>query len=332
MSQVLPQAAEAKLSAFKDAKESISSCIPDSKIQRRFIQTEGDPNISSDRCAATFRAPGVNRQVWIEWKNYEHTSRTVPTICTNRAQKLMGLLRYPLAHLPRSIGWIGDNDVGGDEGSCVGFIFEILPGSRWTPPTTLNNLLHAGDGPSVESRRALAHDLANTVFCLHSIDVYHGDLRSHNIIFYSNASATEVDYAGFYLSGFELEHPIHGIDDTICPPLGGDNLYRHPDDQGPTQTFNPVFDTYSLGVVLIELAYWKPICELLRVDPTERHKPKFTRKVRRLLLQVSQHTTLSGIVGNSYAELVRMCLLGPEESFHDAVVEKLKGISHDERE
>jgi hypothetical protein len=41
---------------------------------------------------------------------------------------------------------------------------------------------------------------------------------------------------------------------------------------------------------------------------------------------------VSGIAGNSYAELVRMCLLGLEESFHDAVVEKLKGISYDEKE
>ncbi len=320
------------MSAFKEAKESISSCIPGSKIQRRFIQTEGDLNISSDRCVGSFRAPGVNRQVWIEWKNYEHTSRTVPATCTNRAQKLIGLLRYLLGHLPRSIGWIDDNEVGGDEGSCVGFIFEILPGSRWTPLITLNNLLYAGDGPSVESRRALAHGLANTVFYLYSISVCYGDLRSHNIVFYSNASAAEVDYAGFYLSRFELEQPIHGIDDTLCPPLGGDNLYRHPDDQGLTQTFNPIFDTYSLGVVLIELAYWKPICELLREEPTEQHKPKFTLKVRELLLQVSQHTALSGIVGNSYAELVRMCLLGPEESFHDVVVEKLKDISQDKRE
>jgi hypothetical protein len=80
-------------------------------------------------------------------------------------------------------------------------------------------------------------------------------------------------------------------------------------------------------VVLTELAYWKPICEVLQVDPTDRYNPKFTRKVRGLLLEERQPIALRGIVGNGYAELVRMCLEGPEESFHDALVEKLKGIS-----
>jgi hypothetical protein len=147
--------------------------------------------------------------------------------------------------------------------------------------------------------------------------------------YFNNVNTAKVDRARLCISGFALEQPTPRADDTIRPSLGGDNLYRHPNHQGSHPTFDPVFDVYSLGVVLTEVAYWKPICEVLRVDPTERYNPKFTRKVRGLLLQESQHAALSGIVGNGYAELVRMCLMGPEESFHDALVEKLKGIYRD---
>jgi hypothetical protein len=53
---------------------------------------------------------------------------------------------------------------------------------------------------------------------------------------------------------------------------------------------------------------------------------KFTCK------KAGQHTALSGIVGNRYLELIRMCLLCSEELFDDAVMEKWKSMSHDESE
>jgi hypothetical protein len=82
MDHIPPQEFEPKLLPFKEAKESTRSCIPDTRIQRCLVQTEEDPDISSDRCIATFlRGAGVNEQVWIEWKQYEHTSIAVPAAC-----------------------------------------------------------------------------------------------------------------------------------------------------------------------------------------------------------------------------------------------------------
>lgn len=101
---------------------------------------------------------------------------------------------------------------------------------------------------------AFAYDLASTVACLHSIGGGHGDLRSHNIIFHDNVSTGGFDYAEFYLSGFKFEQPIPDIDDTLLSPLG-DVLYRHPDNQGYTPIFDPLFNIYNLGIILIELAY-----------------------------------------------------------------------------
>ncbi|KIM93089.1 hypothetical protein OIDMADRAFT_184834 [Oidiodendron maius Zn] len=296
------------------------------QIQRCLIQIQ-DPE-SLDRSIATFVKDDIEEQVWIEWKSYPHTSKAVPEACVQRAVVLIEQLKGRVPHLPHLMGWVDDYDTNGDGETRIGFVFKIPPKSQWAAPTSLHSLLEQAGNfrPSVEARNALAYSLYHTIRCLHFISLHHGDLRSNNVIYYNTFNATEVDYTGYYISGFALPLPPLRPDDTLCPSLDGDNLYRHPNDQEFYPIFKRDFDLYSLGVVLVEIAYWKPICKVLGVEPIRGRNPKFTQTVRDLLLEDSQLTKLSDVVGNSYAKLVQMFLKGLGESWNDSFVTLLEDL------
>jgi hypothetical protein len=60
------------------------------------------------------------------------------------------------------------------------------------PPTALWKLFVTGaTRPSFKALIALAYDFANTLLCLHSIGICHGDLRSHNIVFHLNVNKVD---------------------------------------------------------------------------------------------------------------------------------------------
>ena len=81
------------------------------------------------------------------------------------------------------------------------------------------------------------------------------------------------------------------------------NLYRHPKAQGPTrERFCRAYDVYALGIVLLEIGFWRRIAEFWRAGCTP---------------EAFQHTLcdfyvpkLGGKVGRVYMDVVRRCLEG----------------------
>jgi hypothetical protein len=57
---------------------------------------------------------------------------------------------------------------------------------------------------------------------------------------------------------------------------------------GPYEMF---FDWYSLGIVLLEIAYWRPIDKILSID-LKTAGPKQTRAVKKRLLEEPTHLGL----------------------------------------
>jgi hypothetical protein len=165
--------------------------IPLGKIQRCLIQTEEDLDNIINWSMATFVRHDMEEQVWIEWKPYPHTSKALPEVCIQRAVALAEQLRGRALHLPHLMGWIDDYNADGDRETRISFVFEILPKSQLAALTSLRSLLEQAGAarPSVEARNALAYSLYHTIRGLHP-SLYHGDLRSHNIIFYNNVNAT----------------------------------------------------------------------------------------------------------------------------------------------
>jgi serine/threonine protein kinase len=175
------------------------------------------------------------------------------------------------------------------------------------------------DKPSLSARVQLARTLASSVQYLHSTNWVHKALRSHNVVFFNDPY--HLDLSNPYLCGFSLARPARHHEMTERPdsnPLY--NLYRHPLAHGDAareliQGFNKVFDIYSLGIILVEIAVWQPIHQVLGVHSLEQGyhvlKPRITKQIRWKLLNEPQYLGMvRGSAGDIFAEVIRTCLEG----------------------
>src|SRR6186713_1585397 len=99
-----------------------------------------------------------------------------------------------------------------------------------------------------------------------------------------------------YQCGFDLTRPAHPQEMTERPSRNPEyDIYRHPFAHGDAATegiggFKKTFDVYSLGIILIEIALWLPIHQVLGFQTLEgKLKPNMTRKVRHRLLNEKVH-------------------------------------------
>lgn len=238
-----------------------------------------------------------------------------------------------------------------------------------------------GDGvhlaiPSVSKRVALAKAITESVERLHAVNWLHKGIRSYNILFFpmddqketqshtlpssSRDSLDSLDFSKPTLSGFESARPEG---ESQWTEMAGRNtahdLYRHPvlqqeglyrdssDSKAGRISFNKSFDVYSLGIVLLEIACWKPIHTILGID-LEQAGLRNTMPVRRRLLEEPVHLArVRSSTGDIMHGVIRACLEGLEqnggsdlvdmddpeyplrfqEAFYEHVVRKLHTIS-----
>jgi hypothetical protein len=69
-------------------------------------------------------------------------------------------------------------------------------------------------------------------------------------------------------------------------------------------------DIYSLGIILVEIAHWESISNIVHLPEEENAARKMVRRVRELLLGSEYMDVLEGLVGDDYAHAVRRCLEG----------------------
>ena len=213
------------------------------------------------------------------------------------------------------------------------------------PPVSLRELFdaHAAGRPKVKpsltDRIALAHAVASCLLHLHAVNWLHKGLRSANIVFFRRTPAPGADNGGPntitttpddapvdltrpYLSGFDFSRPARPDEMTDVP--GGDDaahdLYRHPGAQsGPAHAgrgrarFRKSFDVYSLGVVLVEIAHWRPVEAVLGLNlAAARARPGIALRVRLQLLAADVAAALGAAMGRVFEEAARRCIAGGE--------------------
>lgn len=274
--------------------------------------------------------------VWIEWKPNEVAgpgqpdSQVNPKIRT-RVQKLAALLkqnnRKVTFRAPHCLGYFVDRS---EDQSRFGLVFEkpaSVPPS--TPPTTLRAMIEDTSAaiPSLTDRITLMRLLAETLERLHAVDWLHKGLRSANILFFQHHNRStgdlEINYSDPYISGFDYSRPATNDDMTERPT---DNpradIYRHPhvqstgnreESSSSRESYKKSYDIYSLGIVLLEIAYWKTIDQILEID-LETARPKQTWPVmERLVRKEPRHLAfVKSYLGNTVEGVVRACLEGPE--------------------
>ncbi|KAF8247346.1 hypothetical protein K440DRAFT_643867 [Wilcoxina mikolae CBS 423.85] len=152
--------------------------------------------------------------------------------------------------------------------------------------------------PSQTSRLILAKRLATSLLYLHSTGWLHKGVRSQNVLVLGDGDRRSP-------SGISklIEEPPSNASGT--EPVDNDPVnaqYRHPDVIGEQRLrFQKKYDVYSLGVMLIEIAYWKPLRKLVSSRRTAAENSK-------RLLDLVRSGDLAHWMGCIYSEAVKACL------------------------
>ncbi|KAF2795262.1 hypothetical protein K505DRAFT_302402 [Melanomma pulvis-pyrius CBS 109.77] len=321
------------------ASEIRSVELPRSNI--RILDEEPDDVGESQRVEAYYQPPRSKKtSVWIEWKTYEpqtYASSGPDPKIHERVKALAALLKEnnptDQFRAPHCLGYFRDIDpVTGDDHCRFGLVFEkpneAHPSTR---PVSLHALLTSEDVdmPSLTDRITLMRMLAETLERLHAVNWLHKGLRSSNILFFSDSGALDISYNAPYISGFDYSRPAMNDDMTEKPPENAaSDIYRHPRvqgsgnrDSGPNGLSNATgsgykksYDLYSLGVMLLEIAYWQPIDAILQIPDLQNARPSVTIKVRQRLLDEKEGFLkhVRSHLGDTVEKVVRACLEGPQ--------------------
>ncbi|OTB00333.1 hypothetical protein M426DRAFT_66080 [Hypoxylon sp. CI-4A] len=318
------------------------------------------------RDAPTF----VRKHVWVEWRQMPHPTQDAKM--ANRLAALVTMLHSSknteLFRAARCLGYFnakaptagnsGDENHGIDR--WCGIVFEKPPGRSHSPrPISLLELLrnHLKNGsssliPSLTQRVSLALALAENIERLHAINWLHKGLRSYNVSFFTeNFNSCRVDFGKPILSGFDYSRPTGNADWTekvVRNPAH--DIYRQPraqadyDSADGQAAFKKSYDYYSLGIILLEIALWRPVDSILGVDfGTARLADTMTAHTR---LSNDKLKDVRAYMGDSMHSVIQVCLEGLkafgldeasdetdpvvavklQRAFHSKVVEKLKMI------
>lgn len=267
-------------------------------------------SIKANRSEAIYEGNAV----WVEWKEGSREANEQASLSLDilrRVQKLAILLKLPNKppqfRAPMCVGYFEDHN-----DRRYGFVYEKPPAvSPSTPPVSLLELLTAGRRPSLTRRIALANALARCLMYLHSVNWLHKGFRSSNIVFFPE-SDHEPDYGAPILAGFDYARPDSVGELTEAPPSYSEHdIYRHSSTLGVNrERYSKSHDIYSLGVVLIEVAFWQQIHTFLELPVSQRPSDKTIRAARRTLRSDNTFKELEGLVGETYKGVVERCILG----------------------
>jgi len=164
----------------------------------------------------------------------------------------------------------------------------------------------------------IAKALCNSVFQLHSRNWLHKNLRPDNIIFFSGdaerkkgrklaISAT----TGPYVIGYYHGRPDYDLflSDLTSGEKGTEqSLHQHPGYKSGGNRFQKAYDYYGLGIILLELAFWRPAKELR--EEQERKSASKTGEPLQGMFHRTYVTKLAEVMGKLYMEATKFCLNG----------------------
>jgi serine/threonine protein kinase len=197
-----------------------------------------------------------------------------------------------------------------------------VPSGRSNPKALRDVLLNIPAPESLTYRLLLARNLAKSVGFVHTFGFVHKNLRPESILSFDSSAGSL--FPSVFLVGFENFRKEEGGTQRLGDQTFEGNLYLHPNRQGtsPQEKYIMQHDIYSLGVVLLEVGFWRSFVEYDPQDgsikPTALLGAPTTAKGGQLLRYVllsGQDRILSlarfelpKVMGTEYARVVETCL------------------------
>lgn len=266
--------------------------------------------------------------VWIEWKKYEREylkddpsgDLKIHPNTLRRTAELAALLASPKPSefgTPPCLGYFDDREKNSYR-NRFGWIFNVpdeAQGDRF--PTSLLSLYtdpRVGR-PALDDRIQLAKSLAVSLLYLHTVNWLHKGLRSENVVFFDNIDGPNLGAP--ILCGFEYSRP-NRVGTSERPDAKPEwDMYRWPDVQCEKTlegNSRKTHDIYSLGLILIEIAHWRPLNDILELGEAAKIPIETTRLIRHRLLYITDIPgslkQVKELMGRKYHDVVRLCLLG----------------------
>jgi hypothetical protein len=227
---------------------------------------------SADSTSAIYH----DSHVWVEWKEYtkvaigssesEVVEGPNPEV-EKRVQALAALLMHAQRpaefSVPTCLGIFKDTAQ-----NRWGFVYDLPLSGTHQPLSLLHLLSDTKRRPlSIKSRVHIAQSLSVSLLYLHAVGWLHRGLRSASIVFLPEKDGKNVSQP--YISGFEFaRQDQHGLTATTLPQDPTWSVYCHPDYHAASRPgtkepkFRKSYDMYSLGIVLLEIALWKPAVDI----------------------------------------------------------------------
>ena len=300
------------------------------------IIADGEQPVSDTVVLARKRTPGQLMsttdsssavQIFIEWKVYDpsESSPSIPEAAnTERVKGLVSLLQSTKPNefaIPECLGFfdLRDDTSNAALPPLFGLVY-MAPSSEpdvQIPISLLSQLESSKDMPSLTERMKLAYRVSDSILYFNSVRWYHKTLRSDAVIFHQDPKTKQIDFSRPFLSAFEYARPSsYTGNSTHVPENPLHEMYVHPDYQtAKYANYARSFDIYSLGIILLEIAYWEPIQIILKnelEDPEYGPRPKEARNVQSILLSAEKSylSKLRSIAGVRFFNAVHGCIKG----------------------
>ena len=269
--------------------------------------------------------------VLIEWMSYSSQWEKVPPeqrtiIMALKAQGFSEEAR-PAARM-RTLDCIATFE-DPDEKAGYGFVYRIPESDVGTkfPPSimTLLQFLTQPQAsvyhrPLLGNKFRLASALARFVGDFHNVGWLHGSFNSNNVVFFNIGNRELGSYTlpaevlgRPYVVGLHKSRPGGRVWETTGP---GTNAvfedYQHPE-YLRTRRYRAIHDYYSLGLVLLEIGFWRALCvwsespKCLKMSAVEFRQELLERYVPRLGAEM----------GAAYQDVVKFCLDQPVDDDGD---------------
>lgn len=275
----------------------------------------------------------VETAVFVEWRNYDDTTVNA------QLQMALDVRREEVSRMFRR-GHKSDNH---HVMQCLGFVLPDKskmglvfrpPKNQAGPPISLHEMMRndfesaTAVVPDLEERLQLAKTLSAALYQLQCSGWLHRQISSHNVVFFpilTDSGEISVSLSNPKLVGWQTAR----FDDQIYAQHSeGMSVWRknkwqamelpyvHPSRPAAGIRFKRSFDTYSLGIVLAEIAFWEPI-DVLGGDDfvktlSEVNQASAAPQLQRFSEVVIStcKTELAGEVGGRYKSAVVWALEG----------------------